>query len=214
MLDQLHEWMFKGEGDDLEFKQTINSEYKIAKTLSAFANTKGGTLLVGIKDNKTIAGVDPDEERHLIEKAANFCCWPAVKIQVHELYLEPDFHHKQEKVILQVEVPESNEKPHYVLDAEGEKQAYIRERDKTMLAGKKMLQILQSMNVGAEIAPPTPNEKRLMDYLRKHNKINLKKYMQLVNISKRRARRELDEMLAKGSIKVLEHEKEDYFVAN
>jgi predicted HTH transcriptional regulator len=213
MLDQLNEWMFKGEGDDLEFKQTINNEFKIAKTLSAFANTKGGTLLVGVKDNKSIAGVDPDEERHLIEKAANFCCWPAVKIQIHELYLEPDFHHKQEKIILQVEVPESNDKPHYVLDAKGEKHAYIRERDKTMLAGKKMLQILGSIKNDTGTLSLKSNEKRLMDFLRKHSKINLKKYMQLVNISKRRARRELDEMLAKGIIKVLEHEKEDYFVA-
>lgn len=213
MLDQLNEWMFQGEGDDLEFKQTINSEYKIAKTLCAFANTKGGTLLVGVKDNRTIAGIDPEEERHLIEKAANFCCEPAVNINILEVYVEAENGREEERVILQVEIPESKNKPHYALGLNGKKQAYIREQDNTMLAGKKMLQIMQRVKPNSR-NNLTPNERRLMDFLEDHKKVSLKKYMQLVNIGKRRARRELDEMLHKGIIKILEHEHEDYFVLN
>ncbi|MFW5760926.1 MAG: helix-turn-helix domain-containing protein [Cyclobacteriaceae bacterium] len=213
MLDQLNEWMFLGEGDELEFKQAINDEYKIAKTLCAFANTKGGVLLVGVKDNRTICGIDPDEERHLIEKAANFCCSPAVKIEMNDLYLEPDNGQKEEKIILQVVVPESNEKPHFALNVSGEKHAYIRQQDNTLLAGKKMLQVLKSQKHNINIKLSN-NEKRLIDFLQKHNKVSLQKYMQLVNIGKRRARRELDDMLRKGMIKIFEHEHEDYFVLN
>jgi len=213
MLDQLNEWMFQGEGDDLEFKQTINSEYKIAKTLCAFANTKGGTLLVGVKDNRTIAGIDPEEERHLLEKAANFCCEPAVIINISEVYVEAENGRKDERVILQVEIPESTNKPHYALGTNGKRQAYIREQDNTMLAGKKMLQIMQTVKPKARIHL-TANERRLLDFLEDHKKISLKKYMQIVNIGQRRARRELDEMLHKGIIKILEHEQEDYFVLN
>lgn len=213
MLDQINEWMFKGEGDDLEFKQTINNEYKIAKTLCAFANTKGGTLLVGVKDNRTIAGIDPEEERHLIEKAAAFCCEPAVKIKITDVYIDSENGKKEEKIILQVEIPESPEKPHFAINAYGAKQAYIREQDNTMLAGKKMLQVLQSKRT-VRNEKLTTNEKRLLDFLQKHQKASLKKYMQLVNIGRRRARRELDEMLHKGIIKIMEHEHEDYFVLN
>ena len=41
------------EGENLyqDFKYTINDSRKIAKSLSAFANTKGGRLLIGVKDN-------------------------------------------------------------------------------------------------------------------------------------------------------------------
>lgn len=213
MLDQLNEWMFRGEGEDLEFKQTINSEYKIAKTICAFANTKGGTLLVGVKDNKTICGIDPEEERHLIERAAHFFCEPEVPIVINELYIEPENGRGKEKIILQIEIAESRNKPHFAMNSSGDKHPYIRERDNTMLAGKKMLQLLQGQPKKLK-AKLSTNEKRLIDFLNKNQKISLKKYMQLVNIGKRRARRELDDMLQKGMIKVLEHEHEDYFVLN
>ncbi|MBC7571997.1 MAG: ATP-binding protein, partial [Spirosoma sp.] len=41
-LDALIE---QGEGVRLEFKRTLSSAWRIARTLAAFANTSGGTLL-------------------------------------------------------------------------------------------------------------------------------------------------------------------------
>jgi predicted HTH transcriptional regulator len=41
----------EGEGDTLDFKKTISSASKIAKTIAAFANHKGGRLLIGVNDN-------------------------------------------------------------------------------------------------------------------------------------------------------------------
>ena len=49
--------IFEGESVNLDFKKTITSCEKIAKTLVAFANNKGGRLLVGVLDNGTIKGV-------------------------------------------------------------------------------------------------------------------------------------------------------------
>jgi predicted HTH transcriptional regulator len=46
-----------GEGLTVEFKRTIDSPYKIAKTLASFANTSGGVLLIGIADNSTTIGI-------------------------------------------------------------------------------------------------------------------------------------------------------------
>ncbi len=45
-----------GEGLTVEFKRTIDSPFKIAKTLASFANTSGGILLVGIADNRSTVG--------------------------------------------------------------------------------------------------------------------------------------------------------------
>ena len=47
----------QGEHQTLEFKFRIDDSRKIARTLSAFSNTQGGTILVGIKDNGAIAGI-------------------------------------------------------------------------------------------------------------------------------------------------------------
>jgi predicted HTH transcriptional regulator len=41
----------EGEGQELDFKYHVSSASKIARTLVAFANTDGGRLLIGVKDN-------------------------------------------------------------------------------------------------------------------------------------------------------------------
>lgn len=44
--------ILQGEGVMLDFKKTITSTEKIAKSLVAFANNKGGKLLIG--DRKSV----------------------------------------------------------------------------------------------------------------------------------------------------------------
>ena len=71
----------QGEGDQLDFKREISSSIRIAKSLSAFANHKGGTLLVGVNDNGTIAGVKVEEEKFMLEQAAVFFCKPETRLK-------------------------------------------------------------------------------------------------------------------------------------
>jgi len=60
-----------GEGDALEFKSTLrwnlrtekvdkNLEYVIVKTISAFLNSAGGSLFIGVADDGTLLGLDRD----------------------------------------------------------------------------------------------------------------------------------------------------------
>ena len=56
----------EGEHQMLDFKFAVNDGRKIAITLCAFANTDGGTLLIGVKDNGSIAGAKLQEEEHMI----------------------------------------------------------------------------------------------------------------------------------------------------
>ena len=53
----IRKMLLSGESELLDFKQTISSAAKIAKTLVSFANHKGGTILVGIRDNATVSGL-------------------------------------------------------------------------------------------------------------------------------------------------------------
>ncbi|MGB4774899.1 MAG: ATP-binding protein, partial [Daejeonella sp.] len=54
--------ILEGEGATLDFKKTITSCEKIARTMVSFANNKGGRLLVGVSDDGTINGVKSEEE--------------------------------------------------------------------------------------------------------------------------------------------------------
>ena len=55
--DYIQRLISEGEHVHQDFKFEISDARKIAKSISAFANTEGGRLLVGVKDNGKIAGV-------------------------------------------------------------------------------------------------------------------------------------------------------------
>ncbi|MDE6315420.1 MAG: ATP-binding protein, partial [Muribaculaceae bacterium] len=66
----------EGEHECQDFKYKISDARKIARSLSAFANHKGGRLLIGVKDNGVIAGVRSEEDIFMIETAAGSFCRP------------------------------------------------------------------------------------------------------------------------------------------
>src|SRR5690625_2288787 len=72
-----------GEGPYLEFKKVTPSAEKIAREISAFANSDGGTILVGVNDDKSVPGVAAYfEEEYLLQKAAADLCVPEVPITI------------------------------------------------------------------------------------------------------------------------------------
>ena len=57
----------------------IDDAAKIARTLVAFANTDGGRLLIGVKDNGAVTGANQEEEYHMIDLAAGpIANWPSL----------------------------------------------------------------------------------------------------------------------------------------
>ena len=44
-----------GENQHLDFKYCVSDSRKIARTLTAFANSDGGILLIGVRDNGSVA---------------------------------------------------------------------------------------------------------------------------------------------------------------
>ena len=83
----LYHLIAQGEHQQQDFKYEISDVRKIARTLSAFANTDGGRLLIGVKDNGKIAGVRSDEEIYMVEAAAALYCVPPVEchMSVHRV---------------------------------------------------------------------------------------------------------------------------------
>lgn len=53
----LKEVVPRGESEVLEFKKSVSEWKEIIETVSAFSNTKGGTIIIGVDDNRRVHGV-------------------------------------------------------------------------------------------------------------------------------------------------------------
>jgi len=53
-MDNMAALIRQGEGENVEFKEQWNDHG--LEALASFANTRGGTLLIGVQDNGTIIG--------------------------------------------------------------------------------------------------------------------------------------------------------------
>jgi predicted HTH transcriptional regulator len=200
--------IYEGEGVQLDFKKTITSCEKIAKTMVSFANNKGGRLLIGVYDDGTIKGVkSEDEERYMIEKAAHFFARPALDPIFEEIYVD-------DKLVLVVEIKASTEKPHYSLAEDGKWWVYIRVQDKSVLASKIVVDVLKrSTNDEGVMIEYSSKEKALLEYLETNQRINVKEYCQLLNMSRRRAQRILVNLALSGVIRIHTTEKEEFYTA-
>ena len=195
----------QGEGDQLDFKREISSSIRIAKSLSAFANHKGGTLLVGVNDNGTIAGVKVEEEKFMLEQAAVFFCKPEIEIEIKEWQL-------QGKIILEVKIPQGKDKPYSAKDETGKWWVYIRVADESLLASKVVVDVLRRQGSGERtLIQYTSKEKALLDYLKDNKRITVKEFCKLINISRWRAIKILVNLISVGVIRSHNTEKTEFF---
>ncbi|WP_256005950.1 MULTISPECIES: AlbA family DNA-binding domain-containing protein [Pedobacter] len=200
--------ILQGEGTTLDFKKTITSTEKISKSLVAFANNKGGKLLIGVADDGSIKGVkSEDEERYMITKAAHQYCKPALEPEFEEVYVD-------DKLVLVVNIAESELKPHYALDEHKKWWVYYRVKDKSILASKILVDVIKkSNNQEPNIINYTDQEKQLFDYLNEQGRITLKEFSKLTRSSYKKAQKILVSLIISGVIRPHISEKEEYFTA-
>jgi len=169
---ELRAYLREGEHQRQDFKFRIDRVPKIAKTLSAFANTDGGRLLIGVKDNGRIAGIDPEEEYFMIEGAAELYCKPVVHFK-HRLYQEED------KMVLLIDVPASAERPHFAKEEDGSYRAYLRQGDENFLANRVLLRYLRDKRPAGDrknLVAYGPAERTLFDLLSQEGAVSLSKF--------------------------------------
>lgn len=195
----------QGEGDQLDFKKEISSKTRIAKTIVSFANHKGGTLLVGVNDDKTISGIKVEEERFMLEQAAVFFCKPEITLSIHEWKLG-------KKTILEAVIPKGNHKPYYAKGDDGKWWVHIRVKDQSLLASKVVVDVLRRQ--GSEentIISYSSKEKALLDYLNDNHRITVKEFCKLINISRWRAIKIIVNMVSIGVIRSHNTEKTEFY---
>ncbi|MFA6468369.1 MAG: ATP-binding protein [Bacteroidota bacterium] len=197
----------EGEGFELEFKRKVSSPKKIAKTVSSFANTRGGIILFGVDDDGSIVGVESEKsELDLIRESAEYYCNPPVTVAIT---MVPCNH----RDVIVAFIEESEHKPHFVADDDGVQKVFIRVNDNSVIASKEVIKVLKDERPDK---PPLTitigeNEKRLFEYLELHSRITVPEYSSLINISIRRASRILTTLVRAGIVRIHTLEKHDYF---
>lgn len=194
-----------GEGMYLEFKKTTPSVEKIAREISAFANSKGGTILIGVDDHKNITGISAYfEEEYVLHKAAYECCVPAVPIQIELV-------HSGNQDVMVVRVPEAEKKPVYN-KSKKKRLVFVRRNDESVLASDEQAEILKktysSEGVTFEYGK---NEQMLFRYLNEYGEITVLKYSQLVNVTTYRASKILINLVSAGVLKLFNRSDTDYY---
>jgi len=171
----------QGEHQTQDFKYCISDSRKIARSLVAFANTDGGRLLIGVKDNGRIAGVRSEEEYYMVESAAKMYSNPPINFTTKQ-------HHVEGKTVLEVIVEPSPEKPHFARDDEGKWWAYFRKDDENRLANKIMIEVWKRQkSTDGILINYSDDEKILLDYLEKNEKISVSKYSRIAHLSYKKA---------------------------
>ncbi|MBN2636562.1 MAG: ATP-binding protein [Prolixibacteraceae bacterium] len=171
----------EGEHQRQDFKYCINDSKKIARSLVAFANTNGGRLLIGVKDNGKIVGISTDEEYYMVESAAKIFSEPPINFSTKQWQVEG-------KTVLEITIEPSEKKPHFAKDDNGKWLAYLRINDENVLAHKIQINVWKKQNSTKGIRfSYSDDEKFLIDFLHQNTTTSFSKYLRNANISRRKA---------------------------
>lgn len=181
MSNHLYKLIEEGEHQQQDFKYCINDSKKIAKSLVAFANTDGGRLLIGVKDNGKIAGISSDEEFYMVEAAAKIYSRPAIDFTTKQWQAEG-------KTVLEIVIDPSGNRPHFAKDENGKWLAYIRIDDENVLAHKIQIEVWKKQKSPKGICFSYSDDERfLIEYLQQNESISFSKFMRLAQITRKKA---------------------------
>ena len=149
----------EGEHQQQDFKYRVSDAQKLAKSVSAFANTDGGRLLIGVRDDGNMSGVRSEEEIYMMHLAAYRYCRPEASIKF-------DTYHVDGRTIVIATIPPSDRRPICAVDNEGKPRAYIRIADENIVASPVHLAIWrESQKPEGAMMTYTDSIKRVLEVL-------------------------------------------------
>jgi len=194
----LKSWIKNGEGPRLDFKTTITSRPKIARNIVAFANSRGGKLVVGVEDKGFLVGIDFEGEKYELEKTCEQYCNPQIKIQRFSQL------QSNGKIALVAEIAESPNKPHYAIDKNGNKKLYVRINDTCITPPETIKNMLLNGELNGlqrthdyELA-----KRQLVKHLKNTPTLSVDDWAAIRNIAPESAKRFLVDILLEGVIKL------------
>lgn len=141
---------FGPENHLLEYKSVLPAADKLARTMVAFANSRGGRLVIGYDEsNDQLLGVNIDHkvEEH-IANVAHGMCTPSVDYTI-------EYHSIENRILSIVSVSEGLRKPYYLKQQGVESGTFIRVGSTIRLADRETLQrlIRLSQNLPYDLEP-------------------------------------------------------------
>ncbi|MBL8860053.1 MAG: ATP-binding protein [Planctomycetes bacterium] len=179
----------KGEGMRVEFKRVLPRDERAARTLCAFANTRGGLLLVGVTDRGRVHGLHrPDEVQARLDELARRWIEPALDIRVQVV----DVHGPR---VVACSVPFSRIRPHALLLGTGERQFLVRVGASNRIADGPTLTALRLSRRNRRGLSKL--EETILEWVRRHGPTpklpggtaTIARFARLHNLSEARARR-------------------------
>jgi len=197
MSRYINDLIRQGEHQQLDFKHSISDSRKIARSLAAFSNTDGGKLLVGVRDNGSIAGVQSDEEFYMVQAAADLYCKPAIEFETKAWELNG-------KTILEISLPQlSMDKLVTAPDKNGDDKVFIRVNDENIIVNNIFLKAWNKKKFGKGVLLRYDEpEKLLFGYLEENDRISLSKFKKIAGLNKYKAEKILVNLLVLNIIEI------------
>jgi len=145
----------QGEGKRLELKEKLPSSPALAKTVVAFSNTSGGKIVIGVKDNLKIIGLDENRIFELQEKITSIIydlCYPNILPEIYTVNVEG-------RVVIVIEIFRGGLLPYYLKNRGKRAGTYIRVGSTNRLADEQMVLELERQKMGRSF-----DEEENLDY--------------------------------------------------
>lgn len=165
---------------NVEFHLRLNDPDELAKTIVAFANTSGGTLVLGIGKH-TLHLVGYPHAKETIEDVCKRKISPSLNVAVSKI-------ERGDKAIYILDIPEGADKPYRVNNV-----SYTRENNKIEVATAEEEKEMNPWGVNGLNA----RQRQALAYLDQHHRITNKEYRELCDVSHKTAHIELTELLDK-----------------
>lgn len=162
----------EGEHSQQDFKYKVQDAAKLARSVSAFANTDGGRLLIGVRDDGNISGVRSEEEIYMMHAAAYKYCKPESKIGFETF-------HAEGRTVVIATIPPAVRKPVCALDDDGRRVAYVRIADENIVASPVHLEMWRQEQMTQTLMHYTDTEQHLLTIMKENPPLTLNRLVRL-----------------------------------
>jgi predicted HTH transcriptional regulator len=178
--DDVLEIAARGEGRDIEFKRGLPGPAKIGRTLCAFANTRGGMLLVGITDRGEVWGVpQPKKIIAALRVVARERLEPSLKLELQAVETGGG-------PVVCCSVPLSPARPHRVRKDDDTRELVVRAGSSNRVATGATLKALQQPHATKSLSAL---EKQVLAWVAKDRTATVSRFAKAHNIGTQRAKR-------------------------
>lgn len=211
-ISDLKKLVWQGEGTHLEFKRKAKYPDKIAREIVAFANSEGGTLLLGVDDDGSIYGSKhPGEDQFAIEDFIQKYIVPKLRFKTQRIPVSAN------REVIAFHIKSSYRKPHFIRypDKNSPKSAYTRVRDMSVKASREMINILRHIKDKQGLAIRIgASEKHILNYLETNGSLTVAETQKLLNGNAQQASTKLVLLTRAGILNIRASEKGDSFILN